>query len=302
MKRTTAQLISEMEREGFLFKNFSLTHEGAYAVEDADWNYKDVPHLHHIHALVESIIASVGDSEIATINVQKVLGVRFPLALFNYQSAPNAQTYYTTWLVFVLIIESAYEALGPNRTRVRTTYHLGAPRGWGWCFPLIRWVLMRNYRALMADDLPMRERRGQLRDWGYSFKKRGVLHSFEDTMDISVSNVVAPAGLRSPSLRLRLDRELADGEFLVGRDDHVGLRLVREGNALLIFPRLCPHEGASLDGQRACERTLRCPWHGRLLRPLGTLDLRQPGSRCLTECHEIRVDSGAVTVAPREGA
>src|SRR5579872_7311877 len=105
-KWSKEQLIASLQKEGIRFSEFSLTHEGDYAVADADWNYKDVPHLHHIHNLVEAIFAAMQDDFIATINVQKTLGIKIPLSVMNYESGKNEQTYYTTWLFFILIVRT----------------------------------------------------------------------------------------------------------------------------------------------------------------------------------------------------
>jgi len=138
VKRTRVQLVTQLKAQGLSFSDFTLTHEGDYSAADADWNYKDVPHLHYVHELVEATIASVNDSEIATINMQKALGLTLPLTVFNYQSTPKTQTYFTTWLFFVLIIETSNEKIGLNKTQVNTTYSIGSSKLLRWVHPLIR--------------------------------------------------------------------------------------------------------------------------------------------------------------------
>lgn len=275
MKRYAKKhIIAKLKHEGLTFSEFSVVHEGNYTVEDADWNYKDVPHLHHIHELVEAVFTSVDDDYIATINMQKVLGLKLPLAVFNYQTEPNVQTYYTTWFFFVLIVETRYDQLAPIRTRVTTTYSIGSPKLLKWTFPLLRWVLKRNYDNLMSGDIPMRERRGQLRAWGYRFKKDNAFYSFEDTMDIKRSNVIPPTGASDRSISVDINETLpSDGEVLIGESDHRGLRLVRNKDELFIFPRMCLHEGACLDRQTIKSGTLNCPWHGRQVTPIAIFDL-----------------------------
>lgn len=272
---TAQQIIVKLTAEGLFFKNFSLINEGVYSAADADWNYKDVPHLHYVHELAESIIAVVGDDLVATINTQKVLGFKFPLALFNYQSGPNAQTYYTTWLFFALIIETRYEEMVPNRTRVTTTYHIGAPKWLSWCFPLIRWVLKKNYKNLMSTDIPMRERRGELRTWGYTFIKDKPFYSFQETMNIMRANVQAPDNVSVVENNAYDIHHIlpADGEYFTGRSDHLGLRLIRKNDILLIYPRMCPHEGANLDQQKCDNKKIKCPWHGRVFNPVASFNL-----------------------------
>ena len=295
-KYSKKSLVLSLQHEGLVFSEFTLAHEGDYAVDDADWNYKDVPHLHYVHELAEAIPAVVGGDLIATINMQKVLMFRFPFALFNFESGPNTQTYYTTWLWYVLIIETAYESLGQCRTRVNTTYSIGCPPLLKWTFPILKWVLKRNYDNLMSTDIPMRERRGQLRSWGYSFFKEDERYSFEKTIDIVQPNVIAP------DEDVKLCESLFDiahilpenGQFFVGRDDVWGLRLVREGTALKLFPRLCPHEGASLDSTECKNDKIQCPWHGRSFEPLAKFDMGAPalqkatiGSRLVTFQNDV---------------
>ena len=299
-KYSKKSLVSSLQREGQVFSEFTLTHEGDYAVDDADWNYKDVPHLHYVHELAEAIPAVVGDDLIATINMQKVLMFRFPFALFNFEFEKNTQVYYTTWLWLILIIETAYEALGPCKTRVNTTYSVGGPPWLKWTFPIIKWVLKRNYDNLMSTDIPMRQRKGQLRKWGYSFSKRLANYSFEDTMDIAPSNVVLPADQETPQPVLVniLEALPADGEYLLGKDDHLGLRIVRASNKLHIFPRMCPHEGASLDGQSCKNGRIHCPWHGRAFDPLAQFDLAVGRAQeATTASHWVSLDGGRLEVS-----
>src|SRR5947207_6795707 len=105
------QIIEKISKEGLHFSEFSLVHEGEYAIDDADWNYKDVPHLHYIHQLVEAYPTTIQDDLITTLNIQKVLGIKMPLSVVNYQSGENEQTYYTTWMFFILIVRTHYEKI-----------------------------------------------------------------------------------------------------------------------------------------------------------------------------------------------
>ncbi len=302
MKRSKDQLIAQLKNEGLTFKDFTLVHEGDYAVSDADWNYKDVPHLHFVHELVEAVIAVVEDDKIATLNMQKVFGLTLPLAVFNYESGPASQTYYTSWFFWALIVETSYEALGPNRTRVRTSYSIGSSRFFSLFFPLIRWTITRNYENLMSQDIPMRLRRGQLRSWGYSFFKDSPKYGFEKTIDLTPANVQAPAsGVPFEPREIVLERELPEGgELMVGRDDHMGLRLVRRKGSIQVFPRMCPHEGASLDELPCLDQKVKCRWHGRVFGPLGILELSGPGAKSLrTERHELVLAGGQLSVKAR---
>lgn len=295
------KIINDLKHEGLTFRDFSFTQEGNYIPSDADWNYKDVPHLHHIHQLVEAVITNVSDDYIATINVQKVLGIKFPLAVFNFVSGKDRQLYYANFFFYVLLIESSYEQLGPCRTRVTTRYCIGSKRFWMLFFPLIRWVLRRNYDDLMSGDIPMRERRGQLRKWGYKFAGDSNQYSYQKTMLIMERNVIPPVDMQSAADRVDLAKVLpSDGTFFWGREDHLGLRIVRENDLIRIFPRMCPHEGAGLDGSSCVGKKLQCPWHGRTFSPLSELKLGDSNpAESRTERYSFSLEkTGVLAITP----
>ena len=299
MKRNKEQLISQLKAQGLHFSSFSLDHQGQYAAADAEWNYKDVPHLHYVHELVEAVISYVGDHEIASINIQSVLGLKLPLGVFNYSFDGRTQIYYTTFLFFVLIVETTYDPVNGNNTHVVTTYSIGSPRILQWVVPVIRWLITKNYKNLMSTDIPMRTRRGQLRSWGYSFIRPSGGYGFEQTMNVSCANVVIPhLPLPSPPVQLKIERgsSLPD-EWLFGRDDHLGLRVVRKDDHVLVFVRMCPHEGASLDLHACSKGRVTCPWHGRTFQPVAEFDLQRLDTQiALTEYHEISFAGGTLTI------
>ncbi len=290
IKKTKKQLVDGLKKENLKFNEFSLCHEGNYSASDADWNYKDIPHLHHVHQLAEAVQSYADDGTIANIVIQKILGVKIPLAVYIYENSPTSQVYYTASFFSVLIMESVYDEIAPNRTRVTTTYCIGSSKLFTWTFPILKWLIKRNYRDLMSTDIPMRERRGQLRSWGYEFQKTTPTYSYVKSINISGTNVTPPvAPLHSDTTEFIIDAILpGNGEYTWGRDDAWGLRLVRVDNTLKLFARMCHHEGASLDAQPCKNDKIQCPWHGKLVSPLATFQLKnnEPQSSA-TKFHKI---------------
>jgi len=265
------ELIAKLTTAGFVFSQFSLINEGDYAPCDADWNYKDIPHLNILHKLVNSYPASIEDGVITSVNLQKVMGFIIPMVVANYQSGKNRQTYYTSFLNFLLIVETTWEPIGDIRTRVTTTYAIGSRWYLKLFHPVIQKLITRNYADLMSEDIPMRTRRGQLRKWGYEFRTDGPPHSFIATLHILDENMVFKSELRPPDPIHLTTQQLASTQqedLLTTQSDHWGLRLRTDGGNLHVFRRLCPHEGACLDRQTIDNNTVKCPWHGRILRPL----------------------------------
>ena len=268
-KSSRMTLVRQLENEGFRFSELVLTSEGEYAPEDADWNYKDIPHLHHVHALAEALPATIDRDMICSINLQRIFGLWVPITLVNYEYEKDCQVYFTTLLMFALIIETRWEAIGKIHTRVTTTYSIGYPRWLFFAVPLLKWTIRRNYRVLMSEDIPMRTRRGALRKLGYSFKMEGPSYGFPSTTKIMESNLELPPHAERRIVCSYKEALAGQSEALIGDIGLLGFRLVQDGADFLIFTRACPHEGASLD-QVICDRgTLRCRWHGRRVSPIG---------------------------------
>jgi nitrite reductase/ring-hydroxylating ferredoxin subunit len=284
------KIVSIYKRQDFYFSNFSLMSEGKYHPLDSLWNYMDIPHASFVHEQVDSDYTVIGDEYASVVTFQKLAGLKFPLSITNYSRDPTSVTYYMTWLFFILIVESNAEEVESGLTKVTTSYHLGSTPLFKVLHPIIRWILKRNYKNLMAADIPMRERRGQLREWGYSFGNENPKHSFKKSLDVSRTNVIFPEKVDNSCVPVELFVQNilpGDGEYLHGRDDHFGVQIIRSGDMILVYPRLCPHDGASLDRKNywACSRNrevpmpgekgykIMCPWHGRLFDPIASFEL-----------------------------
>lgn len=293
MRATCDGIVRQLKSNGYHICTFSVSSTGPYALADADWNYKDVPHLNVVHTNVRALLGTVDDEVITTINLQKIMGIAWPLTLVNYASSDNAQTYFTSLGPYVLVVYTQYDALGPNETKVTTTYNVAATGIMRFAFPFIRRTLTKNYRQLMLEDLPMRDRRGQLRARGFRFRSDGRNRTFPETMNVLVDNVVAPERNSVRTEAVRLDELALRGEVFVGPDDDRGVRLVKQNDEVLVMPRFCGHEGAGLDCAQVKNGRLSCPWHGKTIVPLARLALHD-GASCSFGASNVSVDAGAV--------
>jgi Rieske [2Fe-2S] domain len=280
VRRRAPDIARSLERHGMVFQKIEVQSEGVWSDEDADWNYKDVPHLNEVHSNADTVPALIGDDVICTVNIQKLFGLLpMPIALVNYVASDDTQVYYTTLLFFVLVVQTNIESLEPGlgescRARAQTTYHVGGPRFLRWMFPLMRRMLLSNYKVLMSEDLPMREQRGRLRSAGYQFVSDGRQRTFEETTDLNVVNVVPPPVDADQSMSADISSlRLPGAELLLGHGP-AGLRIVKGGDdQVLVFDRVCSHEGACLDKARMSGDVIVCPWHGKRVKPLAVLSL-----------------------------
>jgi nitrite reductase/ring-hydroxylating ferredoxin subunit len=288
-------LVAQLTGEGFRFSNFTMTSEGDYSADDADWNYKDIPHLHELHALAESHPAVVGRDITCSVNLQRILGVWFPITLVNFEYEKNRQVYYTTLLFFVIVIETRIEPRGPIRCAVHTNYSIGSSPWLFFLIPVLKMLVKRNYHVLMSEDIPMRERKGELRKLGYTFRKDGETYSFIGTRYIMRENLCPPRGA-SNTVRANY-AALLDGkqEAVAGDSGLLGFRMVRVADEIVVYPRACPHEGSSLDKSDCAGGFVRCRWHGRQIAPIGRFHWGQ-NARFGVKAYRAEVAGETITV------
>lgn len=302
MRAKPEALIRQLENYGYRCQTFSVVNNGHYDADDADWNYKDVPHLNIVHTKVRAIIGAMNDDVIATLNLQKIAGIAWPVTLVNYATADNAQTYYTTLGPFVLVVHTVYERVEYNRAKVTTTYNIAAKGIFNLFFPLLKRILSKNYETLMSEDIPMRNRRGILRDRGFRFHSDGRSRSFTETTDLQVANVVVPDRDGTQRLAVPLSDLAQDGATVfIGEDDDRGARLVRRANEILVLPRLCPHEGASLDSSAVKNSRVFCPWHNRAFTALAKIDIGTAGAPMSSNSAIATVENGTIFVQVPSG-
>jgi nitrite reductase/ring-hydroxylating ferredoxin subunit len=119
-------------------------------------------------------------------------------------------------------------------------------------------------------------------------------------------NVILPKVSNSPAVNwiINFNDQLKEGEDLfLGQSDQIGLRLHKVNNKLLIFPRLCPHEGATLDGS-SCKSgngdtdfKIKCPWHGRAFTPVAMIELSNIERKFIkTKYHSIELTPENISI------
>jgi nitrite reductase/ring-hydroxylating ferredoxin subunit len=294
-KMSASNLVEALKKEGMHFSSSAMSSEGSYAPADADWNYKDIPHLNELHNLVESIATAIGDDIITTIFMQRLGPLRFPLTVVNYSVGDDSQTYYTTFGPFCLVIETQWTAINNNQTRVVTTYNLGSSRLLKILHRFVHRLLRKNYETLMSADIPMRERRGALRGSGYSFRDDLGGYSFVRTLRIYDDNLIPPVSGVNFSVQLNVS-ELAEGRTLYGDSASSGLIIERNGLRVSIYNRTCTHEGALLDPALLEGECLRCPWHGRQVKPRVSFELDKPELSIVKEGMSVELLDGELSV------
>lgn len=288
-------VVAQLAAFGLRHRSLTLTTEGDYQPSDVDWNIKDIQHLNPVHSWKDHVTAIVEEDLQSQIDLHTIFGIQLPVVLVHYDAEEGKQAHYFSMLAWIVVTEKQFVVLSPTRTREETTYTVLASRYLRWTFPFICWVLRRNFAQLMSEDVPMRERRGQLRSWGYSFKgDERPVRDFRASLNIQRENVIRPDVDEPIDHTVALGEITDDGWAFVGRSDHRGLQLRRDDGRVVAFPRMCPHEGALLDGRELLDGCITCPWHGRRIAPSASVEVT--GGTATTDVHELDVRDGSIHV------
>tara|TARA_B100000941_G_scaffold53477_1_gene34533 strand:+ start:7128 stop:8102 length:975 start_codon:yes stop_codon:yes gene_type:complete len=262
------------EKYKYKFDVLTINSLGDYKPEDSDWNYKDVPHLNIVHQNVDSVQAYISDNVAGAINTQKIpfFGFKFPMTLLNYEFKKHNQVYFST-LGPYLIIVNTISSEENGKTVVKTSYAIGS-RGF---FSFFHWVIKKairkNYKVLMSEDIPMRDRKGLLRKFEHDFYKPEETYSFKFTEEIYRANTYIKS-TKIPKVTLNIcEIYNSNVDNIYGeKDGLMSFFATKENGKVKLWPRTCPHEGAKLNGSCINRKRLLCPWHHRRISHLIEID------------------------------
>ncbi len=257
------QLIAKMKAEGYSNTQFTIYNYGDYSVKDSDWNYKDVPHLNIVHKNVECIQAIVDENFVGSINFLKLpfIGITLPLIFINYEVSDSEQVYFSSFGPFMVLVKTSAVA-EDRKTKVTTEFCILSKKFFVFMHPIIKRMILKNNKLLMSEDVPMRERRYQLREKNHDFFNPKDTYSFQFTEEIYRANVFTN---NSPYVDIDLNqiKNSSDGD-IVGEESGILSFFIKEANGIKsLWPTTCPHEGAKMDKSCIVKSRILCPWHHR---------------------------------------
>ena len=256
-KKSFHNLQQLFKKKGFKFKDFEVSDIGDYAPDDADWNYKDVHHLNIVHKTVHGVQAVMTDDVMCNINLQKIpiLGLEIPMPLIQYDHSKHNAIYLSVFGPYIVLVNSKFEDFNENQTKVVTKFSIGSKGIFRILNPLIEHILKKNNKMLMSDDLPMRNRRGELRKINHSFYKPTEKYSFEFSENMERANVFLN---NEENNILKIEKKIIDDALdgdIIGKANGVLSFFVTESadGFKRVWPSTCSHEGASLN--KKCLKT-----------------------------------------------
>ena len=268
IKPSFETLIQKFKNHGFHFTQFMNECEDPCLPIDAEWNLKDIAHvpfLHH-HAIRE--FTYISNNVYTTLDFQKVMGITIPQSTLFYSDVEDNKTITHTTLFFgVILIETSFQPIGELKTRTIVRYAIGSKFILGRLLhPIIKFGLIRNWKQFNEDDRPIRSRKGALRQKGYTFDTQSPVDHLKTIGNSKNGIFILKEGSKSHQPKERRKLTLSKNmnkNILVGEDDHLGLQIKITPKVIRIFPRLCPHQGGSLDNCDLNVLSIACPWHGR---------------------------------------
>jgi len=261
-------LVQKFKKHGFHFSEFKLACEDPCLPVDTEWNYKDIAHVSFLHSHAIREFTYIGNNVYNTLDIQKVMGITIPQSTTFYSTAEDNKLISHTTLFFgVIMVEVSYELVGELKTRTITRYAIGSKSILGRLLhPIIKFGVIRNWKRFTEDDRPVRSRKGELRQKGYTFDTKSPVDHLK-TIDVSTNGIfILNEGSKSREPIERHKIILSKNKnknILVGSDDHFGLQIKITPEVIRIFPRLCTHQGGSLDNCDLNVISVVCPWHGR---------------------------------------
>lgn len=261
---------------GRLIPNVRIT-KGHYScparaeLRDLVWNHMDQNHRPYIHR-------TYGDAMRMHIGAEAAFSLTrlgpFVVPVFDGYHKDNG-FYQVVCLFGLVVIVNFIEARATEQgTHMDVDWAIASHRLLRFLHPVLDRRLRRLNDVQNAEDEGIRDRRVALRADGYRFLTDQP--DFVNSNAIS-NNVVYPPVSGAHSLSVA---DLGDGEVRRVEVDRRAYLLRRSGEAIHVWPAICPHEGAVIESQHVKGNGVKCPWHGLEfgMRPL------RPGGAPVTVC------------------
>lgn len=258
-----AGFIHEGELDAALRKLIAGAHltKGSYScpgrseLRDLVWNHMDQSHRPYIHRTYDAATRFYIDRH-ASFSLTRF--GRWPIVIPVFDCHFKENGFYQVIVLFGLIAVVTVIECNPegDHSKMDVSWAIASHRWLRFLHPFLHRRFVRLNDVQIREDIPIRDRRIELRAAGYRFKT--------DNPDFINSNVIdnnaefppvdAPCVIAFGDLP---DRDVvripvAGRAFLFRRD----------GDAVDVWPGVCPHEGAELATSHLSGNALSCPWHG----------------------------------------
>ncbi len=226
-------------------------------INDMEWNFYDEIHRIYVHNTYHEM-QKVFSGKTFSVNLVKWRHWPIFIQVANAKVAPNL--FYQTMVIFGIFYIHQIMELEQRGREIRLTRKWLTMSHWLFRFlhgPLNRRLMKLQVKQDNEDNEEIRHRRLALRDAGYHFLTDRATFT---TANQLTNHVCFPESPPAASVALGSISVSEKQSIAVGI---LELLVMREGDALRVWPGICPHEGAAMKAQHLCEGVMQCPWHGR---------------------------------------
>ena len=263
---STDKLINQFKKSGFSFSSKSFVAEHNCLAIDLDFNYKDVLHLEHVHPGFYCYFHSISEKSLVDSRFIEVLKIKIPVTLSSWEPEENEHASLFNLFGFVVITVAKFENIGENKSKVTTTYNVSHQSKLilKIASPIVHSLLKKSYYKILEEDTQIRERKGELRKNGHDFNKPyDGPYRYSETLDNQKNNVF----LKNKSKKITITTKIGN-EVGINTEDVRGIYIVKKDDLYYLHNSTCPHEGAKLKNCLKNNNIIKCPWHGRVIKPL----------------------------------
>lgn len=262
-------------------------------LRDLAWNHMDQNHRPYIHRTYgDAIRIHIGQR--SAFSLTRFGGWPVILPVFDGHHKENG-FYQIVCLFGLIVVVTIIECNATEQgTRMDVDWAIASHRLLRFLHGPLDRRLWRLNDLQNGEDEVMRDQRVALRVAGYRF-----LTDAPDFINANAmaNNVVYPPLAQSHSVALSDLPEGRTQRLEVGERAYV---VRRSGEAIEVWPGICPHEGAPLDTEHVAGATAKCPWHGleyaaRRLSP-GASEITVCGARLQLVDSQLTIRPVAATV------
>ena len=257
------------EKRKYKFLELELTIDGDYSPRDSEWNYSDVRHFEHVHKVFDQVILGLSNETNGSLFLQKIFFFKIPNLIYQIHETSDCHEYLGVALgIPISVITHHNLANDGENAHTITNYRIYYKSLLGYILAYAAFfATKRNYKAVIDEDAPMRRQRGALRKNQHlkfiQDEKSSI--GFLDCSNIQENNI---RFFGFENFEKIVSINSSDTSIYC---DDIFIKVERLNDKLLIWPLICPHEGAPLNDCKKQADYINCPWHGRRLPPIFTI-------------------------------
>ncbi len=225
------------------------------SADDLDWNHMDWMHRPLIHNTYLNSVRIFAEPNFS-LSLTNIKFLGFDVKILVSDIKIERGLFYQCYTIFGLIY--IHGILENNDTDMNFSWYIISK--W-WLKPLHSVLSKKLYdlnELQINEDVPLRVRRADLKNQGYSFPPSE--RDYITTNDSKMRTVYLQL---TGSHQISLSQYEVDKMYDIKVSDKGFVICKKSADSVYLWPAVCPHEGGPLTADNKCNKTeIKCPWHG----------------------------------------